>query len=555
VNHRSPEAQDLEAEPETTRPVTGWRVLVAVVLALAAALGYFLGHDSDGTESNPATSENIRSDGFTLRVPGKWRRPNRRVAFLGLDLESRIERSPPSGGRRSALIVGIARAEGRSPLSAEVWRRAGVLVPDAAVRLGALEALRYRDLAALEEVVPVELFATPVRDGVLVAACVGRRRGFLRSCEAALGTLTLARGGHYDFGADHNLVAALGASMARLIAARGRGAARMWQARDAAGQASAARSVAEAYLTDADLLARGGDGPASARTRRAIVLAMQDAATAWRALGVAAESGDFRRYERGTRAVTSSENALRAVVAQAFAFPDGGAASEPPPVPPTPSDSQPCSSTLVDDVAGDEGVRPYVRLCTNRARTSMLAENISSVVIVLTFNAHPSTTTHVTPPPPSFTNAVVQNFVPSTCQGASCHLAPGSSVRLDSDVRLEVDFRLALEDTGAVLFSRAAASMVESRLTAPPLRRARLLADCATDAAASFEDRPWEERFRNAVMSAEKCNSLRKEVFGATPAKRQRTWQQLVGKIHSLSGGADLDAMLLAMKTAQRVIR
>ena len=279
---------------------------------------------------------------------------------------------------------------------------------------------------------------------------------------------------------------------------------------------------------------------------------MRDAAAAWRALAVAADSGSLRRYERRARAVTSSENALRAGVAQVFAFADGGSASQAGSIPPTPSDSERCSRTLVDDVAGQEGVRPFVRLCKNRAGTSMLAENTSNVGIILTFNAHPSTTTRVSPPPPSFTNAVVQHFAPSTCPGTECRMAPGSSVRLHSDVRIEVDFHVAPEHVAAVLFSRAAGSTVEGWLTARPLRRARLVAECATGAAESFEHRPWEEVLRTVVMDAETCNALRKDVFGTSAAKRQRPLTGVLGKAHSLSGGTDLDALLRLIKTVGR---
>ena len=166
----------------------------------------------------------------------------------------------PAGGKDGQLVAGSVNATGPTLLPAALLAR---LDPSPKandpVRLGSLQAYRYKDLRPKGVNGTLTVFATPTTDGVATVACVtppGTEGSFSTDCERVAGTLRLAGAKPYSLGPSDAYAATLGKTISRLDSASAPAARRLKSADTPSAQASAATDLAAAYR-DASRRCRG----------------------------------------------------------------------------------------------------------------------------------------------------------------------------------------------------------------------------------------------------------------------------------------------------------
>jgi hypothetical protein len=526
-----------------------------LLLGLVAFLGYELGDAAHDPEPPSPSERSIRTGSFALRAPATWRRVAGPIRTPGLELRDGVQLLPP-GGAGSSLTVGLLPGADGTVLPPYLARRAGFVLPDAAVRIGRLDALLYGDTRALGYVQSGMLFAGPVQRGTLIGMCKGRASSFIVSCEAAMATLRLSRQRSYPVRVSGPLAETLNATVGRLEADRSTGAVGMWRASDAGAQAAAARSIAQAYDAAAERLRAAEGGSRDAHTRLVLIGAFERAAGAWgRLAGAADRQGDVA-YEQAGRTAIAADSAVRTTVALAAASSPRRVTAPPPsaPNPPAQAQGRPCSETHREWADVEDKFRSLVRVCRNSSATSLRVENISNLVIFVSFPGRRPEHDDLTPIPASPNIDLMPYVAKVSCEEGPCQLPPGATVKFDSDRPLRPAFDYALKQTGLALAARLGGSKLKSFLTPRPRRRAEQFVGCMTAAQEPFQAQYLEEVARHAVDLTEKCSVL-KDVFGEKPEARKVFWRRNLVLAKELSGGIWYEGALMGGKGLLGLLR
>jgi hypothetical protein len=278
---------------------------VAALAALAFVGGRAVGGDT------PALSTTVASDAVSLRAPSTWRATGaaERPAVPGLRLRDAVGVGPqaPDG---SGIMAGMTAATGPSMLPAELRERidGGPPTP-AAVDLGELEALRYRDVAVRGFDRQLTFYAAPSTAGVVTVACYAPSPDAAASdatCESVAQTLELLDADALPLTVDRPTTDALERIARQLDRERATGRRRLARARTPSDQAAAATALQRSYRDMASEIDALDGGPALDPVRRAAA----SAATAYRDLASGARAGDGRAYSAARDAVAASERRL-----------------------------------------------------------------------------------------------------------------------------------------------------------------------------------------------------------------------------------------------------
>ena len=231
-------------------------VLVGLgLLAVALLAGFLIGKGGGGSDESQAAADNVNTAGaLELSYPDGWQRASSPPEIPGLRLQQPIAISQTGEGGTgsgSALQAGTTRATGASLLPAQFLRRLGDEPPrDDAVRLGDLDAYRYRDLRPRGFDGSLTVYVAPTTAGVATVACsspAAAAATFLPDCESVAGGLKLVDGDAFALGPDKDYLAKLDKAMAKLNSDRKSGSAALRKAKGQEGQAKAAASLAQAY--------------------------------------------------------------------------------------------------------------------------------------------------------------------------------------------------------------------------------------------------------------------------------------------------------------------
>ena len=148
-------------------------VLIGLALIVIAAIaGLLIGKGSGGSDESTPTADNVNTAGaLELSYPDGWQRTDSPPEIPGLRLQSPIALAQ-DGGAGDALQAGTTRATGPSLLPGTFLRTLGEEPPrDDAVRLGELDAYRYRNLRPEGFDGPLTLYVAPTTAGVATVAC------------------------------------------------------------------------------------------------------------------------------------------------------------------------------------------------------------------------------------------------------------------------------------------------------------------------------------------------------------------------------------------------
>lgn len=308
------------APPAPTERAGGGAVVAGIAAAavVLAVVGYLLG-SSGGGESAPEGSNSVSAGNVRLTFPDTWTEEQSVPDVPGLEFADRIELVAPGGEPSAGLVAGQTDATGPTLLPRQLLERLGE-PPSAedAVRLGEVEAYRYRGLEPEGLDGRLTLYVVPTDKGVATIGCVADGAGAdeaLADCESIATTLELRDAEALPLGPSQAYADALNAALSRLNTARAGGTATLRQARTPDGQSRAAGSLQRAYRAAAQAMDSAPAGPREADANAEIVSALGDTADAYERLASAARAGDAGRYNSARSAARRGEARVRRAVA------------------------------------------------------------------------------------------------------------------------------------------------------------------------------------------------------------------------------------------------
>jgi serine/threonine protein kinase len=297
-----------EARSRAGRLRLGVAAALAVTLAVA---GYLVGRS--GSESEPPAVRPLAAGPLRLTYPATWSKVADAPELGTAGVSKGVAIGPPRSGRR--LVAGVVDEVGPTMLPDALTDRLSSAPPAPSdVRIGEVEALRYRGLRIKGSPTELTLFAVPTTAGVATVVCIAHPaelRAFERECEGVAASARLREGRQLGLGPSADYAASVSATVGRLDQARAAGSAWLAKAKTAAAQTKAAEELEHAYGTAAGSLARLRPGPAERRAHARIVAAFVRGGKAYTRLASAARRRNRRGYSSAATAVERSEQAAR----------------------------------------------------------------------------------------------------------------------------------------------------------------------------------------------------------------------------------------------------
>ena len=306
----------------TAVPASQKRMSPALIAAVAAAalalavVGFLVGKGGGG-ESQPEGTTSAQSGAIAITYPSSWERVDQVPELPGFEFTNPIVVGP-KGQADNRLVTGLVDASGPTLLPAAFVKALGA-DPNRTdtVRLGDLQAYRYRNLDPSNFNPALTLYAVPTDKGIATIACQAdpaTATRFMPECERAASTLKLEGAQPYDLGPGREYVDTVNGTLDKLQSARTRQVAALKSAKTPAQQAKAAGNIARAYDGAAKTLSKAPVSPQVASVNDAIVAALNDASDAWTKVADGADAADADDYNAGERAVKKAEKQLAAAL-------------------------------------------------------------------------------------------------------------------------------------------------------------------------------------------------------------------------------------------------
>jgi serine/threonine protein kinase len=317
----APPARGADAPPRGgRRSLVPAALVVTAVAVVAVAAGLLIGHrDSPSPAappSAPALASSAGNDLLDLSFPESWRRSHRAPAIDGLDVARPVAVSAGAGG--AGVVAGRTTATGPTLLPAAFVKQLPEPPAGERVRLGGLQALRYRGLRPSGSGPAVTVFAVPTTRGVATVAChapAAAAAAFEADCERVAASLKLSGAEAYGLGPQARYARTVDRTLTALAAARARDRRALAGARTQGGQAKLAAALAGDHDRAARTLAGLAVSPADARAHAALVAAVRRAHDGYARMARAARRHDAKGFGAGERAVRDGDAMLRRALA------------------------------------------------------------------------------------------------------------------------------------------------------------------------------------------------------------------------------------------------
>ncbi len=286
--------------------------VAAVLLVLAVVAGVLAGR-SGSEASGPTLSQSASAGSVLLSFPSAWTRLSTVPRIPGMTFSDPLALAP-TGGKDGQLVAGSVNATGPTLLPAALLARLDP-TPKAndPVRLGALQAYRYKALRPKGVNGTLTVFATPTTDGVATVACVtppSAKSSFSTDCERVAGTLRLAGAKPYSLGPSDAYAATLRKTISRLDSASAPAARRLKSADTPSAQASAATDLAAAYRDASRRVSGESVSPLDQGANSRIAAALTRIARGYTNAASAARADDTSGYNAAGREITRGGTAL-----------------------------------------------------------------------------------------------------------------------------------------------------------------------------------------------------------------------------------------------------
>jgi hypothetical protein len=290
--------------------------LVAAVTILAVGAGVLLGGRGGASpapaRSDPVLANSAGGDVLELSFPETWRRSTHPPAIEGLDLARPVALDAPTRG--AGIVAGRTTAAGPTLLPAAFVKRLADRPAAERVRLGAVQALRYRSLRPGRSGPALTVFAIPTSRGAATVAChapAAAATAFQADCERVAASLKLSGAKAYALGPQAGYARGANRALTALARARARDRRALARARTQGGQSRRAGALATDHDRAADALARLAVSPADAIAHAALVAAIRRARDGYARMARAARRHDAKGFRAGERAVRQGDAELR----------------------------------------------------------------------------------------------------------------------------------------------------------------------------------------------------------------------------------------------------
>lgn len=303
------------------------RTLVRAVAAIVivAVVGFVLARSSRGTDagsggSTPRLSDQASTAAFRVMYPADWHRLSAPPAGLLPALRGPLALAPVGNGEE--LVIGTASVGGSQAGELPAAVRAALSSAPRAqiVSLDGRRFYRYLNLTPKSQGVTESVYLLGTTQGTIGAVCAAQKpsEAFTATCERVLGTLQLTRGSVLAPEVDPGYALQLNAALDKLNAAR-RTLGPKLSAGSLPARAQAAQQLATAHAQAATSVTRlSPDGSGLAAANRALVSALGQTGSAYRALGGAITGRRQAAYgsaegqiAAGTRALNAAFTRLR----------------------------------------------------------------------------------------------------------------------------------------------------------------------------------------------------------------------------------------------------
>jgi hypothetical protein len=295
---------------------------VAAVAVVAIAAGLLIGNRKAASPATaptaPALVSSAGNDVLDLSFPDTWRRASHPPAIEGLDLARPVALSAGTGG--GGAVAGRSAATGPTLLPAAfVKRLAGRPAADR-VRLGGLQALRYRGLRPGGAGPALTVFAVPTSSGVATVAChappaSAAAAAFQADCQRVAASLKLSGPRAFGLGPQAGYARGADRALTALAAARLRDRRALAGARTQGGQGRLAAVLATAHGRALRALSGLAISPADADAHASLVAAIRRARDGYARMSRAARHHDAKGFAAGERAVRDGDAGLRTALA------------------------------------------------------------------------------------------------------------------------------------------------------------------------------------------------------------------------------------------------
>jgi hypothetical protein len=304
------------APPAARRPARAAPLipLIAAVALIAIIIGFLVGH-SGGGKSTPAGAKTVSSGPIDLAAPKDWTRSAGPAQIPGLNFgKDGFTMTPAGGADQGTLTIGVTDAKGATLLPDSFLKKlSSTPKPTDGVRLGALEALRYKGLRPQGFSQDLTVYASPTTSGAVTLACAApaaKAKSFLPDCEKAAAAVTLASGKPYTLGNDDNYSSDVKDAINTLNSQRSAGVKDLKKAKTGSSQGKAADSIAKAYRSAASTLDGDQVSPQFAADNDKLVSALRKTESAYKSLASSARRGSKSGYDKARRKVSKGESAV-----------------------------------------------------------------------------------------------------------------------------------------------------------------------------------------------------------------------------------------------------
>jgi serine/threonine protein kinase len=294
----------------------GLRVLAASA-AVVAAIGGFLAASNGGGKSAQSRSSltgSASTRSLTVGLPANWQQVINIPKVPALELHSPLAVAAPSTG--SQLVIGTASARAPGLLPDSLLAALGSSPHGEAVKLGSLEAYRYKNLKPRGSSGFQTDYVFTTTAGTMLGACVLPLHGAGAAgadCERILESLKLASGRNLPLWPSQSYAGAVSRAMSHLNATSSALGSRLQSARTPSEQATAAGELARSY----DLAATEVQGLAAAPAINDTVAAsLRQIGQSYTRMASAARSGDRAAFENARAGVRTGLASLQGAFAQ-----------------------------------------------------------------------------------------------------------------------------------------------------------------------------------------------------------------------------------------------
>ena len=272
----------------------------AAVVVVAAVLGALVGIGARDDDRGPRTE---RSRDLALSMATGWSSEDRPARIAGLPMRDALS----AGNGERTIVAGMTKGSGPLLLPASFTRRIQGAKPERndQVRLGRLQAQRYRTVSARGSRDPMTIYVAPTSVGVATVVCSAPPGGppAERDCERAASSLEMERGKPVALAPDKKYAAAVDDAITSIAPVRRAARLRLSKAKTRFQQQEAAGRASRSFAAAAREVRRAPVTPLVADANANLAKALDATARAYSHMRTATVNFDRAGWEKGAGAV------------------------------------------------------------------------------------------------------------------------------------------------------------------------------------------------------------------------------------------------------------